>query len=181
MISQVSYRQNGDCFYKINHNLKRITRLENNVVIYLDYNTDIDEIMQYKSVKMNAWKHKENSFFISRHFEWEYDGKKFRTTDKPIEWLKNEFGSSKAVVFHNGCIWNLSMTNYYYPRIYLERKKYVVPTREVLFEKDISDTEEFIQKQNSIPNTAKWTDVKYCRHFEEIVESVKVKKTKKKK
>lgn len=169
MVRHVFYRKDGDCYYKINDNLKRITKVENNEVSFLDYDVHFVEIKSYKSIKMNQWKHVENSFFISRDFEWEYNGVKYRTTDKPLDWGKSEYGVFKTLIFHNGKIWMASNAGgHYYPRIYLEREKFVHPTRYVLFEKNISNTEKFIKKENSIPNSAKWTDIKYCRNFEKI-------------
>lgn len=169
MLKNVSYKKNGNCYYKINNDLKRITKLENNEVSYLDFDAFGEEICSYKSIKMNQWKQIENAFFISRDFEWEYNGIKYRTTNKPIDWGKSEFGVFKTLIFHNGKIWNASNSGgHYYPRIYLERKKFVHPTREVLIEKDISRTEEFLNKENTAPNVAKWTDIKYCRNFEKI-------------
>jgi hypothetical protein len=166
---KVFYKKNGDCYYKINNDLQRITKLQNNVVSYLDFNTHSVEIISYKSINLSAWKHIENSFFISRHFEWEYNGHKYQTTDKPIKWEKTREYGATALIFHNGKIWSATYSGNYYPRVYLEKKGYVHPSREVLVEKDISNTVEFINKQNSGPNTAKWTDIKYCRNFEKII------------
>lgn len=169
MIRKVFYKKNGDCYYKINNDLKRITKLENNEVSYLEYDIHWPEINFYKTIQMNQWKHMENSFFISRDFEWEYNRVKYRTTDKPIDWGSSEFGVRKALIFHNGKIWLASNAGgHYYPRVYLEREKFIHPTRKVLIEKNISNTVKFINKQNTIPNAAKWTYVKYCRNFEQI-------------
>lgn len=169
MIKKVVYKQNIDCYYKINNDLKRITKLENNEVYYLDYVIYYDEINSYKSIRMNQWKHLENQFFISRDFEWEYNGIKYRTTDKAIDWNKAEYGTHKALIFHNGKIWSASNSGaHYYPKVYLEREKFIHPTRKVLIEKNISNTVKFIIELNAITNIAKWTDIKYCRNFEKI-------------
>jgi len=166
----VLYKKNDNCYYKINYDLRRITKIQNNEVSYLEYNAHIGEVQSYKSIQVNAWKQIENSFFISRHFEWEYNGHKYKTTDKPIEWSKDKNHSNTALVFHNGKIWIASSAGgHYYPRVYLETEKYVTPTREVLVEKDISNTFRFIQNRKlKIQTTAKWTDIKYCRNFEKI-------------
>ena len=168
MKKNISYKKKDDCYFKVNHTLKRITKVENNIVSYLDYDTNIEEVNSYKSIAMNVWKHIENSFFISRHFEWEYNGVKYRTTDKSIDWQKGNYGSSEALVFHNGNIWIAHYSGNYFPRTYLERPQFIHPTREVIVGKDVSKTAEFKIKETSIPKVNKWTDIKYCRHFEKI-------------
>lgn len=158
--SNVSYKRDGDFHYKVNSVLKRITLIHNNEVTYLDYDTNIEAIKALKSIKMNQWKQIENGFFISRHFEWEYNGIKYRTTDKHIQW---SYSSGKDVlVFHNGKIWKTYLKD---DRVYLERELYEIPTRKVLFEKKGNKIK--IPKRSS----AKWTGAKYCRHFEPIDES----------
>ena len=168
MIKKVVHKINGYCYYKINNDLKRITKLENNEVSYLDYDTFFAEINSFRGIQQQKWKYVENLFFISRDFEWEYNGIKYQTMDGPINWIEDGFGHRMAQVFHNGKIWKDSYSGSYYPRIYLEREKFVYPTREVLVEKNLSNTEKFINKQNSVPNAEKWTDIKYCRNFEKI-------------
>lgn len=168
MKKNVFYRKKDDGYFKINHDLKRITKVEKNEVSYLDYDTNIEEINSYKSIAMDVWKHIENSFFISRHFEWEYNGIKYRTTDKPIQWEKGKYGSSESLVFHNGNIWIAHYSGNYFPRIYLERPKFIQPTREVIIGKDVSKTADFKRKETSIPKVNKWTDFKYLKHFEQI-------------
>lgn len=165
MTSGVSYFKKDDCYYKINDSLKRISKIQNNEVSYPDYDIFVDEIKSHKKIQMNQWKHIENSFFISRDFEWEYNGIKYRTTNKPVEWGTGKYGKSvnESVVFHNGKIWLATYSGNYYPRIYLESKKFVNPTRDVLFEKN-----DFKSKEKDAPSVYKWTDIKYCRHFEEI-------------
>ena len=161
----VLYRVNDNCYYKINSDLKRITKIENNIVSYLDYDTHSKEIFSYKKTKVNNWKHVENSFFISRDFEWEYQGHKYRTTNKPLVWGKDKHTHQTfSFVFHNGRIWKAYNSSNYYPRIYLSKEDFVNPTRQVLFEKDLSQKIDI--KVASI--TIKWTDIKYCRHFEQI-------------
>jgi hypothetical protein len=164
----VSYKNNGDCYYKINGVLKRITKIENNIVTYLDYITNIYEVRSYKKIKMNAWKHVENSFFMSRDFEWEYQGVKYTTTNKSLSWERDEFHNYVSFVFHNGGIWKAHNSGNYYPRVFLEREKFINPIRKVLFEKDVSNSEAFKNKLKFAPKTTKWTDIKYCRHFEKI-------------
>lgn len=165
----VLYKKNNDCYYKINYDLRRITKIQNNEVSYLEYNTYIGEVQSYKSIKMNTWKQVENSFFISRDFEWEYGGKKYKTTDKPIQWSRDKNNLNSTLVFHNGKIWIASnAVGHYYPRVFLETEKYVTPTREVLVEKDLTKTYKFIKRKSEIEKTSKWTDIKYCRNFEKI-------------
>jgi len=159
----VLYKKNGDCYYKINYDLRRITKIENNEVDYLEYNAHIGKVQSYKTIQMNVWKHAENSFFISRDFEWEYNGHKYKTTDKPIQWSKDKNYSNSALVFHNGKIWIAVYSGNYYPRIFLETEKYVTPTREVIFGKKMK-----VEKKEAIQKTSKWTDIKYCRNFEKI-------------
>jgi len=84
-MTRVTYKVYGGSYYKINHDLKRITKLYNNEVAYLDYDTSIKEVNGFKSIRMEAWKNVENTFFISRHFEWVYNDKRYRTTDKPLK------------------------------------------------------------------------------------------------
>lgn len=163
MTSGVKYFEKHGCYYKVNDNLKRITKIQNNEVSYPDYDTFVDEIKSHKKIQMNQWKHIENSFFISRDFEWEYNGIKYRTTNKPVEWNTGKYGGRSTFVFHNGKIWLATYSGNYYPRIYLEREKFINPKRNVLFEK-----ENLINTTDTIPKTYKWTDIKYCRHFEEI-------------
>lgn len=162
MKSNVVYRKNDDCYFKINHKLKRITKIEKNEVSYLDYKTNISKIINLKSIRLNVWKRMENSFFISRHFQWEYNGAKYTTTDKQIDWFNTEHAvqARVAAIFHNGKIWKATFQSGYYPRIYLERIVYDTPTRTTLVEK-----ENYI-KEEERHFVAKWTDIKYCRHFE---------------
>jgi hypothetical protein len=162
MRAGVYYKKRDDCYYKINSKLKRITKIENNEVSYLDYDANIVEIGSYKKIQMNQWKHVENSFFISRDFEWEFNKEKYRTNNKPIKWIKGQFGDNSSVVFHNGKIWEVSMSGNYYPRVFLEREVYQTPTRKVLVEKN----EGVKHPQRS--TSGKWTDIKYCRNFEKI-------------
>lgn len=160
----IFYRKtDSNCFYKVNINIKRITKVFDNEVSYIDYDENIKYVKNLKSIKVDDWHNIENTFFISKHFEWEFEGAKYRTTDKPIKWNGNE-----VMVFHNGKIWKAYNNGSYFPRIYLVTKKFVNPIREVLTEKDISQTEKFIKAMNSVPLTEKWTDKKYCRHFEKI-------------
>lgn len=168
MKTVVFFYKKHDCYFKVNNDLKRITKIENNQVSYLDYDTYAEEIKSHTKIQMNQWKHIENSFFISRNFEWEYNGFKYHTTDKPITWKQNKHYRQSASVFHNGTIWEAHYSSNYYPRVYLTKKIYVTPTREVLVEKDMSETEEFINKENFDLSTSKWTDIKYCRNFEKI-------------
>ena len=162
-MANIKYFQSEDNFFKVNYDLKRITLLKNNVVEYLDFEQKIEEISKFKKIKMNQWKNVENSFFISKEFSWEYDGKQYRTVEKPIEWLDGELHQRYALVFHNGKIWKAYYSGNYYPRVYLQRQVYAFPiTREVLFEKIIKNLD-YNKKEVS-----KWTDIKYCRSFEII-------------
>ena len=157
MIKHIYYRKNDDCYYKINDNLKRITKINKNEVSYLDYASQKSIVMDYRPITANRWKQIENSFFLSRDFEWEYNGERYKTNNKPINWNKGE-----SLVFNNGKIWEAYCSGNYYPRIQLRRNLYRTPTRKVL-----------IEKKNNIlninpPITGKWTNVKYCRNFEKI-------------
>ena len=158
----VYYKQKDDCYYKINYKLKRITKLENNQVSYLDYDNFIDEIINYKDLPRNKWKNVENNFFISRDFEWEFDGEKYKTNNKRIDWINGQYGGWESLVFHNGKIWKATNNGNYYPRIYLIRELYTPPTRTVLIEKENNIL--FVKQESRY----KWTDIKYCRNFEKI-------------
>lgn len=162
MTKDICYRKNNDCYYKVNGNLKRITKVDKSEVSYLDYDTFISEVKSYKPISSNRWRQVENSFFLSRDFEWEYNNEKFRTNNKPIDWKKGKYGGWVSLVFHNGKIWEASNNGNYYPRISLVRELYVSPTRTVLVEK----------KNNIIRVNAKargkWTHIKFCRNFEKI-------------
>jgi hypothetical protein len=151
-----------NCYYKINDKLKRITKIEENEVSYLDYDNFAKEVKRYKNLSANRWKQIENKFFLSRDFEWEYNGEKYKTNDKRISWEKGEYGGLISLVFHNGKIWEASNNGNYYPRIQLSRELYAPPTRTVLVEK-----EKNILRFNS-KTRGKWTDIKYCRNFEKI-------------
>jgi len=153
-MKEIIYKHASDSYYKINTTLKKIVKIQNNVVSYPDYKENLSEVLALKSINMSEWKHIENSFFISRHFEWEFNGKKFRTTDKKIGWGVNKHGICSALVFHNGKVWYATNSGNYYPRIFLVQQT--------------DDSKVSIKRliYGDKPNT-KWTDVKYCRHFEE--------------
>ena len=140
----VKYFRNGSEHYKVNTELRRITKIDNNDVSYPSYDENIETVSSYKKIKMNDWKHIENSFFISRHFEWEYDGSRYTTTDDKIEFVLDKY-SYVAMVFHNGFIWKAYNSGNYYPRMFIER----------------------INKRTN-QKTHKWTDIKYLRAFKKI-------------
>lgn len=139
MIAKVAYRKNADEYYKIHYVLKKITKVINNEVSFLDYDENLNIIKAYKPLKMCDWKHIENSFFISRNFKWKYNNDWYTTTNKKVDWVNDEFGDRKATIFHCGKIYKAYYNANYYPRIYLQS----------------------LDGKNN-----KWTDVKYCRHFE---------------
>jgi hypothetical protein len=183
-MKRVKYLKDGNAYYKVNNELKRITKIEDNVVEYLNYDSEIDRINAFKGVRMEVWKNIENSFFISRHFTWEHQGRKFTTTDKPLNWEKDLCGR-KAIVFHNGKIWEAN--DYYYPRISLTRiespfgkilddtKKLVEETVSNMSEEDKKNVTEAGKQYavvthsiQALHRNQKWTDIKYCRNFEQI-------------
>ncbi len=181
----VKYYKDGKAYYKINNKLKRITKLENNQVEYLDYDKHNERIISFKKIRVEDWKNVENKFFLSRHFQWEHNGVKYTTTDKPIEWKKASTCGREATVFHNGKIWIAN--DYYYPRINLTRI-------EEGFGKNLDDAKKMVEEsvslmskedQNKVTKegkegtmitlaielmhkSQKWTDVGYCRNFEKI-------------
>ena len=161
---KVSYFLDNKTFYKVNHNLERITKLENNEVIYLDYHKYIDKIRERaKKIQMNEWKSAENNFFISRDFEWSFNGEKYKTNNKKIEWTANKNGCGRdAVVFHNGKIWVAN--DYYYPRIALTLVGKEMPRMSENLEPKLW----FEKFQEFQRNNTKWTDVKYLKSFEKI-------------
>lgn len=144
----VYYKKNGSEYYKIHPILKRITKIINNEVSYLDYDENYNIIMSYKSINMPTWKNIENNFFISRHFKWMFNGVYYTTTDKQIEWKSDAHGYYSSIIFHNGKIWNIDGGNGS-DRFYLTSLD---------------------GKKN------KWTDIKYCRHFEIDKRITKIKK-----
>lgn len=160
----ISYRKSDDCYYRINYDLKRLTTIQDNEVFYLNFSDHVKRVESYKSIKKEAWKQIENAFFLSKHFEWEYNGVKYKTTDKPIKWKECE-----SFVFHNGKIWEATYSGNYYPRIQLKRNEYINPTRIVLVEKSKTRKSKIISDiLLDVPKVYKWTDIKYCRNFEKI-------------
>ena len=152
--SKVYYRIKDDCVYQICPNRKQIICIKKNKkVSYPDYDSHVDLIMSYKSISLNSWQSAKNNFFISRQFEWVYNGKRFRTTDKPFDWVEDKYGSRNCLVFHNGQIWKASNSANYYPRIQLNQIEPEFYTLDMIV-------------SGWLPKS-KWTDIIYCRNFEE--------------
>ena len=142
------YKQNEDYFYRIENARKKILQLHNKKLEYIDYESNIDTIQNYKKLNMNTWFHHLNTFFIETDFEWEYNGKRFQTTcNKDIKWCTG------CLVFHNGKIWEVY--DYDSPRVCL--KEHIdlnnIPIKK-LFCKNVQ--------------RYKWTDMKYCKNFIEV-------------
>jgi hypothetical protein len=160
-MDKVKYHKFDNDFYKVNHDLKRITRIFEGGVEYLDYESNVEDISGYKKIQMNEWKQAENSFFISKEFTWEHEEKKYTTTQKALEWKPASTCGREAIVFHNGKIWRAN--DYYYPRISLRRIETI--NRPHI---DISNEANYASWLQEHKKNTKWTDVKYCRHFELI-------------
>lgn len=142
------FKQNKDYYYRVEKKRKKILQLHENKLEYIDYDLNIDDVLNYKSLKENNWNNLLNMFFLENDFEWEYKGKKFKTTNnKDIQWRVN------SLVFHNGKIW--SLYDFKPPRIYLKESIDLnnIPIRK-LFCKSVQ--------------RYKWTDMKYCKNFVEV-------------
>lgn len=154
MEKDIIYRQNNEYFFKIDKRNSKIYQLHDNNVIVLDYDSNIDIIYNYIPLSLNKWQELENKFFISRNFEWVYNEKKYRTTDKKIVWSPDKHGGHTAIVFNKGKIWVAHNNANYYPRVYLE-----------IYRDDTNISATRLIYGDS--KLAKWTDIKYCKHFEE--------------
>lgn len=155
---KVNYYKNNNDIYKVNHDLKKITCIASGEVMFPDYEENIDKIQRFKSIQMHDWKHHENTFFISRDFEWTHDGQKYKTNSKKIDWQNASTCGQEAMVFHAGKIWKAN--NYYYPRIHLTRAESLNKPHIV-----IKDEESYKQWLENQRKNTKWTDIKYCRNF----------------
>lgn len=91
--------------YKVNLDLKRITRLKENVLEYLDYSANITNVLSLREVPLNEWKGVENNYYISKPFEWKSNGIEYTTSDNPVKWTKRNGDILTATVFHNGKIY----------------------------------------------------------------------------
>lgn len=151
----VKYYKKDDTYYKVHHELKQITSICNNVVVRIDYDENIENVKSFKSIKMNQWKHIENSFFISRQFKWKHNNTNYITTDNKLEWKPAITCGRETIVFHNGKIWTAN--DYYYPKIHLTRIEY--NKNEV----NTSNLDDYFKK---LRGNQKWTDIKYCKNFE---------------
>ena len=157
-MDNVKYYKNGEDFYKVNNDLKRITCISNGEATFPEYEPNIVSVSGYKKIKMPQWKQIENKFFLAKHFFWQHEGKNYCTTNEIIKWTKASTCGNEATVFHNGKIWLAN--DYYYPRISLRRIETV--NREHIIIKDDASYKAWLEEQRK--NT-KWTDIKYCRHF----------------
>jgi hypothetical protein len=146
MLNKKFYK-NEDSFYKVNYINKTIIELKNNEIFNLDFDENFNKISNFKKISSNTWKNKENTFFISRHFQWVYNGEKYTTTNELIDWSK-----PVVYVFHNGKIWIASCS--YSTRIMLkEPVSQLVTIKKLIY--------------GNIP-ILKWTHIKYCRNFKKI-------------
>jgi hypothetical protein len=109
----VFYKQHEGAYYKVNPTLERITRIENNEVTFLDYHEHVATIREYRMLRFDVWKQQEHKFFMSRNFQWDFEGNLYQTTDNPIYWTGGE-----AMVFHGGKVWKAY--DYYRPRLELQ-------------------------------------------------------------
>jgi hypothetical protein len=156
-MSQIHYRTDGTFSYKILTTSKKIYKVTPDDVEILDYDSNYESVMRFKTLKKNDWNSMQNSFFISRHFEWVYEGVCYTTTDKRIQYTTpNGSYTPTALVFHNGLVWEAYYSSNYFPRIQLTAKVKRInnETGEVMI----------VQK-------TKWTDEKYLRAFEKAPES----------
>lgn len=164
---KVKYYINNKDVYKVNYDLKKITCLASGEAMFPDFEENIEKISKFKTMNMADWKHHENQFFISRHFNWEHNGVKFSTIDSPIKWQNASTCGREAMVFHSGKIWKAN--DYYYPRIFLTRVESLdKPTLPIV------DEETYKAWLDNHRKNTKWTDIKYCRNFSELKNGKKI-------
>lgn len=156
-MSNIYYRVDNGYFYKIITSSKKIYKITIKEVETIDYDSHYELVKSFTPLKKNDWNSMQNSFFISRHFEWVYEGVCFTTTDKRIQYT-TPTGSftPTALVFHNGLVWEAYYSSNYFPRIQLTAK----------VKRTNKETGEVTIVQKS-----KWTDEKYLRAFEKVPES----------
>jgi hypothetical protein len=151
----IYYRTDGTFSYKIVTASKKIYKITPDDVETLDYDSNYETIKSFKSLKKNDWNSVQNKFFISRHFEWIYQGVCYITTDKKIQYNSNGVLLPVTLVFHNGMVWKAQYSSNYYPRIWLTA--------------DVKRTDKETGEIKII-KISKWTDEKYLRAFEKAPE-----------
>lgn len=136
-------------YYKVNHELKRITRICANRRTFPEY-AELQNILDEGVVKArkDEWHQVENSYFTNNEFEWMFDGKMYKTSDIPCdkEFLQKNDGSVVSdrypwLVWHNGFVWATYWSGNYYPRMPL------------------------VRVDNHGKTCTKWTDIKYLKNF----------------
>lgn len=141
--------QDNHSFFKVNHELKRITRICANKRTFQEYD-ELPSLMEKGLVKLrkNDWHQVENTFYVNNDFEWEFNGERFKTSDIPCdkEFLqKNEDKLISEIypylVWHNGFVWATYYSGNYYPKMPL------------------------VRIDNTGGQQRKWTDIKYLRNF----------------
>jgi hypothetical protein len=156
-MSNIHYRTDGTFSYKIITTSKKIYKVTPDDVEMIDYDSNYESVINFKPLKKNDWNSVQNKFFISRHFEWIYEGVCYITTDKDIKYETPVGGySAIALVFHNGMIWEACYSGNYYPRMWMKAK----------IKRTDKETGEV-----KIIETSKWTDAKFLRAFEKAPEA----------
>jgi hypothetical protein len=154
-MSNIYYRINNGYFYKIITSSKKIYKITSIEVETLDYDSNYETVKSFTPLKKNDWNSMQNSFFISRDFEWVYQGVCYMTTGKRIQYNANGVSTPSALVFHNGLVWEAHYSGNYYPRMWLTAK----------VKRTDKETGEV-----KIIEISKWTDEKYLRAFEKAPE-----------
>lgn len=142
--------RDGHSYYRVNFTKKSVIRICNSKRTLPSFNDfkEHQERGDLMKIKKRDWRSKENEYYSTAKFEWEYKGDMYATSEVPYnetplqlnqdpKWNK----SYPHLVFHNGQIWATGYFGNYYPQMPLLR---------------VLDNGETIMK---------WTNVKNVRNF----------------
>lgn len=132
--------------YKVNHELKRVTRICANRRTFPEY--DAFSTQDLVKCRKDEWRRVENSFYSNNVFEWVFEGNLYKISDVPCseKFLQNNDGTIISniypyLVWHNGFVWATYYSGNYYPRMPL------------------------VRIDNQGKECRKWTDIKYLKNF----------------
>jgi hypothetical protein len=130
--------------FKINHDIKKVTRICNNKRTFPDYEEFLaDDFLKDKGkCRKQDWRTAENTFYLSSKFEWQYEGEWYVTTEPCLQEngpvFDNENKEDKRIgscypylVWNNGFVWLVRIDN---------KGEYI----------------------------SKWTDIRYLKNFSKL-------------